>query len=242
MNDLEQRLRALGDEIAFPATPEFALPYAVQAPRRPRLVWVGIALALVAVCLGAVLAASPSARSGLRDLFGIGSVRVIRVADPPTATETLEKPARLVPFGRPVSLAAARRAVDFELLLPESINGKPPARIYLDRTIGGGLVSIVWCCSPRIVLTQLLGQEFAFLRKTVGPATTIEEVSVDGLEGLWIEGSDHILRIVDTEGLFRERAVLVRGGVLVWVDRGVTFRLEGEVGKAEALAIARRLS
>lgn len=238
MNDLEQRLRALGAEITFPATPELAVAVAGAGPlrrRRPRLVTAGVAFAAVAVCFGAVLAASPSARSGLRDLFGIGSVRVIRVAEAPPEA------GRLVPFGRPVSLAEAERAVTFELRLPESIDGKPPSRVYLDSTVGGGLVSIVWCCSPRIVLSELLGDEFAFLRKTVGPSTTIEEVSVDGKPGLWVEGADHILRIVDTNGSFKERAVRVRGGVLIWVDRSVTLRLEGELTRAEALAIARRL-
>ena len=107
--------------------------------------------------------------------------------------------------------------------------------------MGGGLVSIVWCCSPRIVLSEFLGNGVGFLQKSVGPATTIEEVSVDGKRGLWVEGSDHVLRLVDTNGTFRERAVRVRGGVLIWVDRSVTIRLEGELSRAQALAIARHV-
>jgi hypothetical protein len=238
VRNLEQRLRALGAEITFPATPELAVAGIVELRRRSRrLVTIGVALAVVSVCFGAVLAASPSARSGLRDLFGIGSVRVIRLNESPSLSEA----GRLVPFGRPVSMAEAERAVTFELRVPESIAGKPPSHIYLDRTVGGGLVSFVWCCSPRIVLSELLGDGIGFLQKSVGPATRIEEVSVDGSPGLWVEGADHILRIVDTNGTFRERAVRVRGGVLVWVDRSVTLRLEGEVTRSEALAIARRL-
>jgi hypothetical protein len=236
MTDLEQRLRTLGAEISFPATPELILVGATEPRRRPRrLVAVGIALAVVAVCFGAVLAASPSARSGLRDLFGIGSVRVIRLDEAPPGG------GRLVPFGRSVSIAEAKRAVTFELRLPESIDGRPPSRVYLDRTVGGGLVSVVWCCSRRIVLSELLGNGIDFLQKSVGPATTIEEVTVDGKPGLWVEGADHVLRIIDTDDTFKERAVRVSGGVLIWVERSVTFRLEGELTQAEALAIASRL-
>jgi hypothetical protein len=236
MRDLEHRLRTLGAEISFPATPELTVVGVTEPQRRlRRLVAVGIALTVVAVCFGAVLAASPSARSGLRDLFGIGSVRVVRVDEPPP------EGGRLVPFGRPVSIAEAKRAVAFELRLPESIDGRPPSRVYLDRTVGGGLVSVVWCCSRRIVLSELLGNGIGFLQKTVGPATTIEEVTVDGKPGLWVEGADHVLRIIDTDGTFKERAVRVSGGVLIWVDGTATLRLEGELTQAEALAIAGRL-
>jgi hypothetical protein len=236
MTDLEQRLRTLGAEISFPATPDLSFVDATESRRRPRrLVAVGIALAVVAVCFGVVLAASPSARSGLRDLFGIGTVRVVRVGEVPPDG------GRLVPFGRPVSIAEAQQAVTFELRLPESIDGRPPSRVYLDRTVGGGLVSVVWCCSRRIVLSELLGNGIEFLQKSVGPATTIEEVTVDGKPGLWVEGADHILRIIDTGNTFKERAVHVSGGVLIWVDRSVTLRLEGDLTQAEALAIAGRL-
>ena len=235
MTELEQRLHALGADLAFPATPAFVLPAVEPVPRPRRLVWAGIALAVVVVCFGAVLAASPGARSSLRDLFGIGSVRVIRVDDASTTGATL------VPFGRPVSLAEAERAVAFELRVPPILGGAQPPRVYLDRTVGGGLVSFVWCCSPRVVLTELFGTEFAHLRKVVGRSTTIEEVSVNGNPALWIEGSDHVLRVVDSTGTFRERPVLVQGGVLVWVDGTVTLRLEGELTRDHALELARHL-
>jgi hypothetical protein len=235
MTDLEQRLRTLGAEIAFPVTPPLIVAAAPELRRRPRrLIAVSLTLAVIAVAFGVVLAASPSARSGLRDLFGIGGVRVVRVGEAPRETGRLE------PFGDRVSLAEAERAVAFGIRLPVSI-GQPPSRVYLDRTVGGGLVSIVWCCSPRIVLSEFLGNGVGFLQKSVGPATTIEEVSVDGKRGLWVEGSDHVLRLVDTNGTFRERAMSVRGGVLIWVDGSVTIRLEGELSRAQALAIARHV-
>ena len=91
MTDLEQQLLALGAGIGFPPTPELAMPTATEPRPRPRrLVLAGIALAALAICFGAVLAASPGARSGLRDLFGIGSVRVTRLEDtPPDASGPL---------------------------------------------------------------------------------------------------------------------------------------------------------
>ena len=238
MTDLEQQLVALGAEIGFPPTPELAMPTTTEPRPRPRrLVLAGIALAALALCFGAVLAASPGARSGLRDLFGIGSVRVTRLEGAPP-----EASGPLVPFGQPVSLDEAEHAVTFELRRPSTIRGRPPSQIYLDRTVGGGLVSFVWCCRPRIVLSELLGDRIEYLHKMVGPSTRIENVSVDGNPGLWVEGSDHILRVIDSNGTYQQRSIPVRGGVLLWIAHSLTLRLEGDLTREQALAIARSVT
>ena len=187
------------------------------------------------VALAAGLALSPGARSAFRELFGIGSVEIVRLEQAP-ATET----ARLVPFGRPVTFARASRIVPFRILLPDTAVSRPPTHVYLDRA-GGGIVSLAWCCERRIVLTELRTVIPGLLEKTIGPSTLVESVAVGGNQGLWVEGADHVIRVVRESGTWRELPVRVTGGVLIWTSGDVTLRLEGDLSKDEALAIAERI-
>ena len=138
-----------------------------------------------------------------------------------------------------MSLAEARRGASSRSS-SRAGRGQAPTRIFLDRTIRAArLVRLV--LRPRIVLSEVAGDGLGLLQKTVGPATSIEELRVDGSPGLWVRGADHVLRAFDANGAFSERAVRVHGAVLVWVEKGVTFRLEGELTRAQALAIATSL-
>jgi hypothetical protein len=97
VTELERELLALGDEIAWPPTPDLAMAVRERIaaePRArarsrwplPRLGWpvprVAPALAAVLAVLiafGVLLAASSGVRATLRDWLGIGSVRITRV-------------------------------------------------------------------------------------------------------------------------------------------------------------------
>ncbi len=83
------------------------------------------------------------------------------------------------------------------------------------------------------------GDTTAFLGKTVGPGTRIEQVAVDGTQGVWLEGAPHEVFVEPTPG---GGAVIDRvrlaGNTLIWYRNGVTYRLEANVSKARALEIA----
>jgi hypothetical protein len=79
------------------------------------------------------------------------------------------------------------------------------------------------------------------LKKLVSEHTTVEPVQVNGAHGLWIEGPPHTLTNFDRRRGFQERPILIRGNVLLWVQGGLTLRLEGKLTKAQALALARRV-
>lgn len=238
MTDLRESLLELGREIEFPPTPDLLAGASLDRrgrrglPRRRALV---LALAALAAVTVAGLALSPGARSAFRELLGIGGVEIVRLDEAPPATAE-----SMVPFGRPVTLAEATRSVPFRILLPARDVADPPARVYLDRA-GGGIVSLVWCCERRIVLTELPSADPAVLQKTVGPSTLVEAVDVGDGRGLWVEGSDHVLRAATAGGGWSERPILVRGGVLIWTRGEVTLRLEGELTRAEAIAVAERI-
>jgi hypothetical protein len=235
VTDLETRLVALGQEVSFPPTPDLvATVETTRAPRARRWPRVAIAIALLAAAFGALLAASPGARSALRDLFGIGGVEIVQVGEAPPAA------GRLVPFGHRVTLAEAQQAAGFRIRTPAARDGLPPAGVYLGGRPERRIVSLVWCCAPRIVLSEFRSGSSGLLQKLIGRATAVDDVTVGAAPALWVTGSDHVLRLLDSRA--PPVTVRVHGGVLIWESGPLTLRLEGELSKERALAIARGIS
>lgn len=238
MTDVHAALLGLGAEIDFPPTPDLlsGVALATSPPRRRlRRRTIAVAAAALIVALAAGLALSPGARSAFRELFRIGGVEIVRLDEAPPAAAS-----QIVPFGHPVTLDQAARVVPFRIRLPSSDVVQAPARVYVDRA-GGGIVSLVWCCKRRVVLTELRNVIPALVEKSIGPATLVEPTEVGGAAGLWVVGAEHVVRVITATGSWPERPVRVAGGVLIWANGGVTLRLEGDLTKTEALALAERI-
>jgi hypothetical protein len=189
-------------------------------------------LAALALLVGGV-AAVPSARSAVLDWLGIGSVEIERVPETPTTTPAaLDLGERIAPpAGFPV---------------PDALG--PPDEVYRDFD----LVTAVY--RPRddlpeaeqtgvgALLTELPGTvEEPLIRKLAGPGTTIEPVRVDGERGYWIGGAAHGLFYLHEGGNVREAPQRLAGPTLVWMRGDRTLRLEADVTKSRALAIARSI-
>ncbi len=124
----------------------------------------------VLVCAGAVLAASPGARSAIGGLLGIGSVQVDRSV--PTA------PSRALDLGVEVTLAQARRRAGFAPALPpDGLLGAP--RVGFDgKAAPGGAIVLSWDDPPaslsdggQITLMQMRASSaFTLDRRGEGPA------------------------------------------------------------------------
>jgi hypothetical protein len=217
--NLEHELRAL--PIAFPEEPDLA-PGVLARLERARRWW--LAPALVALAAAGALLAIPQTRAAILDLLRIGGVEVQRVETQPRA------PVRPPALGQEVSFAAAREAVDFPLLAPSD-----SFTAYID----GRMVNLRW---GRYVLSQWHGEQLPFAQKEVGPDSTIIDVSVRGVAGLWITGARHELVYRDpVSGQIVAKSRRLAGNVLIWEDRGVTYRLEGAIDSVDALAVARNL-
>jgi hypothetical protein len=233
--NLEQELRGLAVE--WPATPDVAGAVRVrlgeEAPRAVRP-WgrpLAVALAVLVAATAAVLTFSPGARSALLELFGIEGATVVRVDELPEV-----RGGERLDLGERVSLEQARQEVSFRVRLP---SGEDVDEVWLDRTIGSGAVTVVWCC-PRVVLTQFRGESTPFVEKRAGPGTTVEYLLVNGRQGIWVEGRNHAVMFRDEFGRVQERPRLARN-VLLWEGEGVTLRLEGDFTKGRALALAGRI-
>jgi hypothetical protein len=239
VNGLERELRALQD--AFPPTPDLApgvrnrIGGARPSRLRRRLV---LAAAVLAVVVAAVLAASPDARSTIRDWLGIGGAEVVRVNELPEVDPQLDPPA----FGAPVTRDEADAATSFPLRFPEEL-GEPDA-LYSREEAPGGMVIAVYGEAPhyRAVYVQWVGEsaEPSFYKVAAG-GTPVERVGVNGGRGLWLSGSPHLVYWFGTDGDDHPDQVFLAGNVLLWEDGPLSYRIEADVSKEQALELARSL-
>jgi hypothetical protein len=235
VNGLEQQLQALGQELAYPAEPDLAPRVLERLDHRP-FPWrrvVALALAVAAIAIATALAV-PQARSEILRWFHLRGVTVERVETLPSAVERSQAEG----LGRPVSRAQAERELGFRLVLPPLAGGEP-RRVYL---LAGALASVILHEDRRpLLLSEFRATRFDLLKKLVGGRSVVEAVRVDGSPGLWIEGPPHTLTYFDQLGQFHEKTVRIHGNVLLWTHGDLTLRLEGRLGKAEALRIAREI-
>ena len=163
MSDLELRLSALRDEIAWPETP--LLEPALD--RRPARVsgWrpIALGLAILLAVLAGVLALSPGARSAFLEIFRIRGATVERVEKLPDVV------VQRVDFGRRVSREEAERRVGFKLLDLGGRTGSTcettaPRRSSTDRR------RILASCSPSCVVA--CGRDLARKSDRAGHASS----------------------------------------------------------------------
>ena len=228
MSSLEQRLQALGRELAFPPEPELAANARVTT-RSFLWRWVALAAAIIAL---ATAFSVPSARTSILRFFHIEGATVERVETLPPAQER----SRAGGLGRRMSLHEAERFLGFHLLLPP-LAAEPPA--YL---LDGVLATVILRVDGRpVLLSEYAARDYGLLKKSVGDKAVVEPVRVAGEPGLWLEGPPHTLTYFSASGEFRQRTVKIHGNVLLWTHGPVTVRLEGRISKAQALRVARRI-
>lgn len=238
MPELEQALRQLGGSVEFPPTPDVASAVRRRLGEEPRRRWrpsrraLAVALAVLAVAVGAVLAV-PSARTAILEWLGLKGVDIVRVEKLPE----VRGPADLG-LGRSVTLAEARRRVSYRLVVPKVEELGPPDAVYVGAHGGGNQVSFLWG-SPgrvRLLVSEFPGESIA--QKTLGPGTSAEHVDVNGQPGVWIEGAPHTFVYKVGDAFYEETLRLVKNA-LVWQHDELTMRLEGDVSRPQALEIAR---
>jgi hypothetical protein len=256
MDDLEQRLVALGRQLDFPPTPALAAALrprvAARPRRRPFPRWraaSAIAIAAVVIVLG-----DPDIRTAFAHWLGIRGVVITPVQSlPPTASpHPASSPSGLgasLNLGQPTTLAVARSQAGFSIAVPSSM--PTPDAIYT-RTDLGKVVSLVY--GPRLGLPAsqhtgvgLLITEFrgsvdpALFQKFVGPDSTATPVTVGGGSGFWISGAPHELGYQLPDGTGQIDDLRLAGPTLVFERGDVTVRIEGTLTEDQALALAASL-
>jgi hypothetical protein len=236
MNELELQLRELGRELDLPAGPDLAPAVLVRLEGRP-FPWrraAVLALAVLAVAIAAAFAV-PQARTTILHWFHIGGATIERVETLPPAVERSQAGG----LGRPMSLREAERAVGFHLLLPP-YKCCGPGRVYV---LGDSMATVILRIGKnhRALLSEFPSFGEITLKKLTIGETRLEWVELGGRAAAWIHGGTHALKYFDKRLGVREKAVLIHGNVLIWVQGRLTLRLEGRLTKAEALFWARQI-
>ena len=226
MSELELRLIALRDEIAWPQTPRLEPTLDRRPARVSRVRPLALGFAILLAVLAGVLALSPGARSAFLEIFHLQGATVELV-------ETLPQvDARPIDFGEQVSRKEAERRVGFDLVEL----GEPDA-VFVR---GDRMASLVYGSvdKPRLVLSELRGTVWdGFVKKVGGLGTRVDQVTVDGRRGLFITGDEHFVMFIDENGAITDEPTFLAGTVLLWNRGPLLLRLEGDLTRAEALEL-----
>jgi len=243
---VESELRAMGRELAVPAASDLTATVRRRlegeaAGRRQTPApgggvfrrWLGWRAAVVVVAaLLAVLIATPQGRAVIIHVFRFAGVELSqgpRPANSPTRAA--------LPGERQTSLEQARHRVSFPILVPAAL-GRPGEVVVSD---GGRVVSLIYRRTPHglVRMDEFAGHlDQTYFEKFVH-LSNVARVEVNGTRGLWIKGPHELMYITRNGTPAVASARLTTGNTLIWATGQVALRLEGNLGKAAALAIAR---
>jgi hypothetical protein len=231
MTELERALFGMGEEIEFPPTPDLT-GRVRERIGRPRRRWLAVAIAIVVVAFGIAMAV-PEARSAILRFFHIGAVTVERVETLPAAEE---RPLA-AGLGPPLSRAQAEARSGLRIELPDFADG-PPQRYYAR---SGVIATLFEFDSKPILLAELEFDQVSIVKKLAVPDTDVEPAQI-GEFGLWISGGRHALTWEFEVGKTQRIETRLAGNVLIWLMNDRTYRLEGDLDKAQMLELAREIT
>ena len=196
--------------------------------RRPQ--WRAALVVLVAFL--AVLIATPQGRAVISHVFRFGGVE-LRQGPGPVRSHGRSG---ALPGERRMSLERARHQVSFPLLVPAAL-GLPGEVVVSDR---GRVASLIYRGPPYglVRIDEYAGHlDQIFFLKFVHLGN-VTEVEVNGTKGLWVKGPQELMYVRRDGTPAAASARLSTGNTLIWGTPQVALRLEGNLGKAAALAIA----
>ena len=250
--ELEATLTDLGERLAYPRPTRLAAAVRARLSEpRPSRWWDAVlspryafapAMATLLLILVVTLAATPAAADLFLQLRGIDIFRTTVTPSAPAASPALPFP------GERVSLDEARRRAPF-LRAPADARLGAPDTVYIDQTPAGDRVTLVYVNRAAIPVSRDAGVsavvvafrakiDDSLFAKVVLPGTRIEEVSVNGGRGFWLEGTPHQFFYRDAAGNPWPETLRLAGNTLLWEQDGVTFRLEAQITREDALRIA----
>ncbi|MET8835423.1 DUF4367 domain-containing protein [Micromonospora sp. NPDC004540] len=238
MDDLERELRDLAVWLETPEVPDVTARVRARlaTPARPRRRWRYWLAAALAALLVALLppgrAAIADAVSGLLRFSGI----VIDTTPTPMGPTGMPSP---LPAQTPASRDEAQRHLRFPIRVPAELGA--PQQVLVADPDGTGTYRVVTLLYRGGALRLDAfdgGLDPVFHKQIGGPG--MEWVQVDGGFAVWI-GGPHELAYVDRTGRVRVETARLAAATLIWEDAGVSYRLEGDLTRDEAIRIASSL-
>jgi hypothetical protein len=258
-NPIERLLVQAGRDFPYPPTPDVAGQVAVRQGNqarplpgwRIRLTW---AAAIILFVL-AVLLAVPPVRAQILQFLQFGAVRIF--LSTPTPTPTLTPTQTVIPrtvtpaptftpspapsflnLAGETTLAQAQQSVDFPILLPSfPADLGPPDKVFL-QDLGGPTVILVWLQPDdlaKVRMSLILFGPGSFAGKYA--PDTMTSTTVNGQDALWLQGN-HALILQRRDSSSGNVELIVNANVLLWMDGGITYRLETSLPLDEARRVA----
>jgi len=249
--DLETRLEALADAVDWPATPTLRLRTTSARPRFQSR-W-ALAAVAVLVIIATLLAYTPT-RTAIAGWVNLHINLKRTTTAPPTPSPlpsgTLGSNLGL---GTPTTLSAAQIAVGWQILIPAQL-GAPDA-VYLQMPPDGpsqGEVTLVYGPRPGIPVASQTGVAVLvteargsvneqFFGKTVGPDTTVQDLTIDGHTAWWFSGKPHAFVFLDANNEPRYDTLRLATNTLVIDEEGTIVRIEANISETPAEQIAQSL-
>ena len=171
------------------------------------------------------------ARSAILKFFHIGSATVERVETLPPA----QRRPLVAGLGPPLVREDAEMAAGFGMRLPANV---APQRFYAQP---GMISTLIRVGRTPVLLSELKGDQMGLFKKFAAPATSVQPVDL-GEFGLLIQGGPHVLMWQLNFGRIHQVKTRLAGNVVLWLDKGITYRLEGALDRSQMLALARQIT
>jgi len=253
--ELERALAEIGERLPSPARDMWPAVRERIDKRRARRWWaLGVPRGMLApitatfaILLVVAFALTPDLVARAAEILGLRGVQIFRVTATPSPAPTSAAPVTFT-GQRASSLEEASRICGFQVREPTALG--TPDDIYVDAA--PVRVTLVYRSRQGMPATALPGisalvVEFrgrldqAVVGKTAGPEAHLESVPLNGGVATWLSGQPHQFFYFDPNGNFQPETLRLAGNTLLWEEGGVTYRLEAQVTKEEAVRIASTL-
>jgi hypothetical protein len=250
--NMEQHLELLAEDIQFPQSPDFATSLTAHLTPRPvRVDWrhrVLLVAAVIVIVIAATLAI-PDSRTAIANWLGLGGIRIEFV------DELLDRDDR-VAIDSSLIVGEEIDIEDVSLWPGNTVMTLPNAKVeraYIRTDNSAKTVSLFYLPGddlPEIGETgvgALLMQfdspkSFTLMIKQSGfpEDGTFTQVGED--EGYWVPSGNLIAIPYDPQDAFGLESVSREtGNVLLWQADGITYRLETNLNRVQAVALAKSL-
>lgn len=251
---LEEQIRQYSRSFAYPPTPNLSkkMGYIVQQEKQPqrgllfsRPAWIVSAVLILLALLFSV----PTVRAQILEFIQIGRVKIFLVEPTPVPTTTPLPPTStplpadsvhtLQGIAGEVSFTEAAGKISYPVELPTYPVGLgKPDHVFI-QDLGEPVLILVWMDpnhTDQVLLSLSFIPEGSFALEKVKPRI-IQETTVNGQPAVWTEGP-YILKLKNGDIDLRR---FIKGNVLIWEDKTITYRLETGLSMENAVKIAESL-
>jgi hypothetical protein len=234
---LENQLMTTSRAIQYPPTPDLASGFwarlttsGVRQPASGRLRVAGfVTMGAMAVLAVAIALISP-ARDAAADLFSR-----INIFETDRSTEGLPT---VIP-GNETTLEQAETALGANILQPSEPPGLDLERVLLQNYGGGSVVAVLFYRGDGLTFALFASNTFAGKGIPLGGIVDVEPVAGLGNEAYWLEGRRIVQSLQPNGDVITGSERVTDANALIWDQDGYVYRIEGDLEKDQAIAIAR---